>query len=221
MTALAAGRQPSRANQGKNAVPQKGSTTIYAGGMLGIDTSGYGVAASALASLVIPGIARTNGGLDRWAVGAGDGLSNIEYDEGCFDMGNSASSDEITAADVGKPCYVVDDQTVALTDNSGARPPAGIIRRVESSRVYVEMSLEIGRRLSRDRRFVSAETTGTGSAQNVAHPFGTAPSKVVVMPTELAADLAAGYDAAQGTHTATNIVLTVTSGAKFVVVAWP
>lgn len=63
--------------------------------------------------------------------------------------------------------------------------------------------------------FVSTEQTGTGSAQNVAHGLGAVPSKVLIVPTELAADLAAGYDAAEGTHTTTNVVVTVTSGAKF------
>ncbi len=68
--------------------------------------------------------------------------------------------------------------------------------------------------------FVSTEQTGTGSAQNVAHGLGVIPAAVLIVPTELAADLAAGYDAAEGTHTTTNVVCTVTSGAKFKVLAW-
>ena len=68
-------------------------------------------------------------------------------------------------------------------------------------------------------RFISTETTGTGSAQNVAHGLGVIPSAVLVSFTELPADLAAGADIAEGTHTTTNIVLTVTSGVKFKVLA--
>jgi hypothetical protein len=68
--------------------------------------------------------------------------------------------------------------------------------------------------------FISAETTATGSAQNVAHGLGVIPNKVLIAPTELAADLAAGYDVAEGSHTSTNVVLTVTSGAKFKVLAF-
>jgi hypothetical protein len=67
--------------------------------------------------------------------------------------------------------------------------------------------------------WTSAETTGTGSAQNVAHTLGVAPRFVLVSPTELVADLAAGYDCAEGSHTSSNIVLTVTSGAKFKILA--
>jgi hypothetical protein len=68
-------------------------------------------------------------------------------------------------------------------------------------------------------RFISSETTGTGSAQNVAHGLGVIPSAVLVSFTELPADLAAGADIAEGTHTTTNVVLTVTSGVKFKVLA--
>lgn len=67
---------------------------------------------------------------------------------------------------------------------------------------------------------VSAETTGTGAEQSVAHGLAVIPSKVLVVPTELAAGLAGGHDCAEGTHTTTNVVLTVTSGAKFKVLAW-
>jgi hypothetical protein len=75
-------------------------------------------------------------------------------------------------------------------------------------------------RIAQSPKFwTSAETTGTGSAQNVAHTLGVAPSFVLVSPTELAADLAAGYDCAEGSHTSSNIVLTVTSGAKFKILA--
>lgn len=66
-------------------------------------------------------------------------------------------------------------------------------------------------------RFVSAETTGTGSAQNVAHGLGVVPSVVLVAPTEYSGTGA--FDIAEGTHTTTNVVLTVTSGLKFKVLA--
>ena len=68
-------------------------------------------------------------------------------------------------------------------------------------------------------RFISTEQTGTGSAQNVAHGLGVTPTVVLVSFTELPADLAAGADIAEGTHTSTNVVLTVTSGLKFKVLA--
>lgn len=67
--------------------------------------------------------------------------------------------------------------------------------------------------------FVSTEQTGTGSAQNVAHGLGVIPNQVLVSFTELPAGLAGGADVAEGSHTTTNVVLTVTNGLKFKVLA--
>jgi hypothetical protein len=60
-------------------------------------------------------------------------------DSGVFRWDNSTSGDLITQADVGNICYVVDDHTVAKTDNSGARPAAGKVIDVDSVGVWVEM----------------------------------------------------------------------------------
>lgn len=68
--------------------------------------------------------------------------------------------------------------------------------------------------------FVSIETTATGSEQSIAHGLGVVPSAVLVVPTELAADLGSGYDAAEGTHTSTDVLVTVTADAKFKILAW-
>lgn len=68
---------------------------------------------------------------------------------------------------------------------------------------------------------ISAETTATGSAQNVAHGLGTTPTGVLVVPTEHPGTPDTGaFDIAEGTHTSTNVVLTVTANVKFKVFAW-
>lgn len=74
-------------------------------------------------------------------------------------------------------------------------------------------------------QFISTQQTGTGSAQNVAHGLGVAPTGQVLVAIEAGTDGSgsAGTQCpvvAQGTHTSTNVVLTVTSGAKFRVLAW-
>ena len=66
--------------------------------------------------------------------------------------------------------------------------------------------------------FVSSEQTGNGSAQNVAHGLGVAPSKVLIAPTEFGASVA--VDIAEGTHTSTNVVCTVSNGVKYKVLAF-
>jgi hypothetical protein len=69
--------------------------------------------------------------------------------------------------------------------------------------------------------FVSTEQTGTGSSQNVAHGLTGTPAAVLISVTELP-DAAAetGFDVAEGAHDGTNVVVTVTSGVKFKVLAW-
>lgn len=69
--------------------------------------------------------------------------------------------------------------------------------------------------------FISAETTGTGSSQNVAHGLGATPAGVLVVPTEHPGTPDTGaFDIAEGTHTSTNVVVTVTANVKFKVFAW-
>lgn len=69
--------------------------------------------------------------------------------------------------------------------------------------------------------FVSAETLATGSAQNVAHGLGVVPAAVLIVPTEHPGTPDTGaFDIAEGTHTSTNVVVTVTANVKFKVFAW-
>ena len=71
---------------------------------------------------------------------------------------------------------------------------------------------------AKSKTFASTEQTGTGSPQNVAHGLGATPSIVMIAVTEDPAG--SGFDVAEGTHTSTNVVVTVTSGVKFKVFAW-
>lgn len=64
--------------------------------------------------------------------------------------------------------------------------------------------------------FVSAEQTGTGSSQDVAHGFGSVPSLVVAIPSDITGG---AYVVAYGVHDATNVKVTVTSGEKFKILA--
>lgn len=64
--------------------------------------------------------------------------------------------------------------------------------------------------------FKSTEQTGNGSAQNVAHGLGATPSLVLVIPTDVPAGQATFVE---GSHTATNVIVTATTGAKYKVYA--
>lgn len=90
----------------------------------------------------------------------------------------------------------------------------------ETATIMVRTAYDGGRGsgASLEGAFVSAETTGTGSSQNVAHGLGRTPTKVIIALTEFLSNQS--VDVAEGTHTTTNVVLTVTSGVKFKVLAF-
>lgn len=66
---------------------------------------------------------------------------------------------------------------------------------------------------------VSTEITGNGSAQNFAHGLGVVPSAVFVVPTDLTPATVGSFVVTEGTHTATNAVVTVTTSKKYKVIA--
>jgi hypothetical protein len=137
MTALAQDRNTPRAEGDVRSFGVAASQLIYAGAIAAMNASGYAVEGSTAVGLV--GIGRAEERVDNSGGSAGD--LSIKVRRGIFRYGNSASSDEITIAHRGRLCYIVDDQTVALTDNSGARSVAGIIDDVDALGVWVEFDL--------------------------------------------------------------------------------
>ncbi len=65
------------------------------------------------------------------------GVAPQPFREGVFRFANSAAGDLIATADIGAPCYIVDDQTVAKTNGTNTRSPAGIIYDVDALGVWV------------------------------------------------------------------------------------
>lgn len=61
----------------------------------------------------------------------------VEYSRQTARFANSGAADAITAAEIGDVCYIVDDQTVAKTDGTGSRSPAGLIAAVDAQGVWV------------------------------------------------------------------------------------
>jgi hypothetical protein len=68
--------------------------------------------------------------------------------------------------------------------------------------------------------FKSTEQTGTSSNQNIAHGLGVVPGLVIVYPTDTNVATTGDYIVIEGTHTTTNVVVNVTTGKKFRVVAF-
>ena len=136
MAALSADRNTPARSGDLREPPVKAGAILYAGGMAAIDATGLAVPAAAVAAHRI--IGRTNQRADN--TGGVDGAIRARVDRGIFRFANSASADAIGLKDVGQPCYAVDDQTVALTNGSGARPVAGTIFDVDAQGVWVKFS---------------------------------------------------------------------------------
>ena len=100
--------------------------------MVAVNAEGKAVPASDSAGLTVLGRAENR---------AGAGLP-VTVRAGCFRYGNSAAAAKITAAEIGKACYVADDQTVSKTggDNNIV---AGIVFDIESKGVWVQIAAGI------------------------------------------------------------------------------
>lgn len=112
------------------------SKTIYAGALVARDASGYATPGATATGIL--GIGRAEAQADNSA--GSDGDVSVDVRRGVFRFANSAAADEITAAEVGTDCYIVDDQTVAKTDGTGTRSVAGKVFDVDSDGVWVSFS---------------------------------------------------------------------------------
>lgn len=65
------------------------------------------------------------------------GVTPVTYKPGVYRYANSAAGDLISEAEVGTVCYVVDDQTVAKTNGTNTRSPAGVVESVDAQGVWV------------------------------------------------------------------------------------
>lgn len=133
MAALSAARNTTMRQPGIRSGLMAASVIAYAGALLMRNAAGYVTKGAAATGSV--GIGRAEETVDNSAGSAGD--ERVDFREGTFLFANSASSDEITIAQIGDVCWIVDDQTVAKTDGSGARSPAGFVADVDAQGVWV------------------------------------------------------------------------------------
>lgn len=108
------------------------STTIYAGAIVMRNASGYLRNGATATGLV--GVGRAE---ERVVNGGSAGDASVAYRPGIFRFANSSSTDEITITEIGKPCYAVDDATVAKTSGSNSRSIAGFVEAIDDLGVWV------------------------------------------------------------------------------------
>ncbi|MCO5083076.1 MAG: hypothetical protein M9955_15645 [Rhizobiaceae bacterium] len=133
MTALSGPRVPTRKEGNRSTAPMKGSTKIWNGAIVVMD-SGLAVPGKTATGLVVLGIAT-----DTVDNTGGDGAAKVTAERGCFKFANSTSTDAIAGSEIGKDCYLVDDQTVAKTNGSSTRSVAGKVIDVDSDGVWVAL----------------------------------------------------------------------------------
>ena len=137
------------------AMPVAASAHIYQSSMVALNPAGNLVPASADASLRVVGVSEVEA--NNSAGAAGD-LSVVPK-RGPWYFTNSGTTDAITDGDLGRRCYVVDDNTVARTSAAGVRPVAGRVVGVDAFGVLVEVGIgdaEVG---GEDLMFIVASSS--------------------------------------------------------------
>jgi len=131
--ALSADRNtPRRAGDGLK-LALAAATLIYAGSIACRNAAGNAVPGATATTLKALGVAEER--VDNSAGAAGD--KSVQIRKGVFRFTNSAAADEVTIADLGNDCYIVDDQTVAKTNGTNTRSVAGKVFDVDADGVWV------------------------------------------------------------------------------------
>lgn len=120
--------------------PVAATVKIWAGALVMRNAAGFLTKGATATGCV--GVGRAERTVDN---NGAAGAATAEYRVGTFLFANSAAGDLITLADIGKACFIVDDQTVAKTDGTGTRSRAGIVDGVEGTGVWVRMDEALAR----------------------------------------------------------------------------
>lgn len=134
MGALTADRNtPMKAGE-SIAVPVAANAVIHAGALVVANATGYAAPGSVATTLTYLG--RAEEAVDN--TGGADGAKTVTIRrKAAFKFANHGA-DLVTQAELGKSCYIVDDQTVAKTSGTSTRSAAGKVLGVESDGVWVE-----------------------------------------------------------------------------------
>lgn len=134
MTALTQDRNTVRRDGTYIAPPVAGNARIFSGALVAINALGLAVPGATSAALAGAGVAMTRA--DN--TGGADGAIRVQLSLLPAQFTNSAGADAITLADVGKDCFMVDDQTVAKTNGTNTRSRAGRVFDVDADGVWVD-----------------------------------------------------------------------------------
>lgn len=115
------------------------STQFYRGGIVVLDQAD-GLLKKGVTGTGLIAIGRCE---ENRLTGAGN-TRKIAAKSGIFGpYANSAAADAIAVDDIGKDCFIVDDQTVALTNGTSTRSRAGKVYDVTSEGVWVAFTFPV------------------------------------------------------------------------------
>ncbi|MFN4089975.1 MAG: hypothetical protein ACK4QW_13170 [Alphaproteobacteria bacterium] len=117
------------------------SELVHAGALLMRNAAGWLVKGAAATGAV--GVGRAEERVDN--SGGANGARNLRYRPGIYRFANSGGGDALTFADIGKCCWIVDDQTVARTSATDTRSRAGIVEMVDELGVWVRLDEALAR----------------------------------------------------------------------------
>jgi len=115
-------------------VPMAASAKCFAGGIVVANAAGYAAPGSTATTLTYLG--RAEEYVDN-SSGA-DGDKNVMVRRGKSFKWKNSGTDAVTQAELGKTCYIEDDETVAKTDGTSTRSAAGTVVGIDSDGVWVE-----------------------------------------------------------------------------------
>lgn len=115
-------------------VPQATNTKIYAGALVAANATGYATPGAVATTLTYLGRAEEASDNTGGANGAKTVLVRRKQ---AFKFKNHAA-DLVTLAELGKTCYIVDDETVAKTNGTSTRSAAGKVVGIDTDGVWVE-----------------------------------------------------------------------------------
>lgn len=134
MAALTADRNTQMKDGELVSLPVAAAKKIFAGALVAADASGYVTPGAVATTLTYLGRAEA---LADNSAGANGAISVLVRRKKAFKFANFAT-DLVTQADLGKVCYIVDDQTVAKTSATSTRSAAGKVIAVDTDGVWVE-----------------------------------------------------------------------------------
>ena len=122
-------------SESRRSFPVAASTQLYKGALVALDASGDLVPGATATTLTAVGVALEN--VDNTSGAAGDLRCEVSTAPAAFTSA-TGGGDDIDGDDVGATVYIVDDESVALTDGGATRSVAGTVYSIaDDGQVFV------------------------------------------------------------------------------------